>query len=81
MREWLGAMVTGGIVEYDAARRRYRLPPEHAASLTREARARTTSPRPRSGSRCSASVEDQVLDCFEQRRRRALRAPSSASTR
>ena len=30
VREWLGAMVTGGIVDYDAARRPY-LPAEHAA--------------------------------------------------
>ena len=37
VREWLGAMATGGVVEYDAARRAYRLPPEHAASLTRAA--------------------------------------------
>ena len=35
VREWLGAMVTGGIVEYDPAAVAYRLPPEHAASLTR----------------------------------------------
>jgi len=37
VREWLGAMVTGRIVEYDPAARTYRLPPEHASSLTREA--------------------------------------------
>lgn len=37
VREWLGAMVTGRIVEYDPANRAYRLPPEHAASLTRAA--------------------------------------------
>jgi ubiquinone/menaquinone biosynthesis C-methylase UbiE len=37
VREWLGAMVTGRIVEYDSASGRYRLPPEHAASLTRAA--------------------------------------------
>lgn len=37
VREWLGAMVTGGIVEYDPASRTYRLPPEHAAWLTRAA--------------------------------------------
>ncbi|GAC1321862.1 MAG: class I SAM-dependent methyltransferase [Acidimicrobiales bacterium] len=37
VREWLGAMVTGGIVEYDATLGTYRLPPEHAASLTRVA--------------------------------------------
>lgn len=37
VREWLAAMTTGGIVEYDPAERTYRLPPEHAASLTRAA--------------------------------------------
>jgi SAM-dependent methyltransferase len=37
VREWLASMVTGGIVRYDPARRSYRLPPEHAASLTRGA--------------------------------------------
>src|SRR5438093_4821333 len=34
VREWLGAMVCGGVVEYDAAARAYRFPPEHAAALT-----------------------------------------------
>ena len=37
VREWLGALATGGIVEYDASRRTYALPPEHAASVTRAA--------------------------------------------
>jgi len=35
VREWLGAMVTGRIVEYEPSSGRYRLPPEHAKSLTR----------------------------------------------
>jgi SAM-dependent methyltransferase len=34
VREWLGAMVCGGIVEYAAAERTYRLPREHASALT-----------------------------------------------
>src|SRR3989442_3272069 len=34
VREWLGAMTTGGVVEYDPATRGYTLPPEHAACLT-----------------------------------------------
>ncbi|PYN15705.1 MAG: methyltransferase [Candidatus Rokuibacteriota bacterium] len=34
VREWLGAMVCGGIVEYAAGEKTYRLPPEHAAMLT-----------------------------------------------
>lgn len=37
VREWLGAMVTGKIIEYDAATQTYYLPPEHAACLTRAA--------------------------------------------
>src|SRR5512145_1579 len=37
VREWLGAMVTGRIMEYDPATRTYSLPWEHAASLTRAA--------------------------------------------
>jgi len=36
VREWLAAMVTGGIVHYDAKRQLYSLPPEHAACLTRD---------------------------------------------
>jgi 2-polyprenyl-3-methyl-5-hydroxy-6-metoxy-1,4-benzoquinol methylase len=37
VREWLGAMSTGQITEYDAESGRYRLPSEHAAWLTRDA--------------------------------------------
>jgi 2-polyprenyl-3-methyl-5-hydroxy-6-metoxy-1,4-benzoquinol methylase len=37
VREWLGAMVTARIIEYDPATRTYALPQEHAASLTRAA--------------------------------------------
>ena len=34
VREWLGAMATGGVFRYDPASRTYSLPPEHAALLT-----------------------------------------------
>jgi SAM-dependent methyltransferase len=34
VREWLGAMVTGGIVDYDPTTTTYSLPPERAACLT-----------------------------------------------
>lgn len=34
VREWLAVMVTGGVVEYDAAACAYRLPAEHAFFLT-----------------------------------------------
>lgn len=37
VREWLGAMLTGRVVEYNPANGAYFLPPEHAASLTRTA--------------------------------------------
>ncbi len=36
VREWLAAMVTGRILDYDPARRQYVLPAEHAACLTRD---------------------------------------------
>lgn len=64
VREWLGAMVAGGIVEYERGSG-YRLPAEHAASLTRAARpgnlASTAQWIP-----LLASVEDEVLACFER---------------
>lgn len=34
VREWLGAVTTGGIVDFDPVSRTYTLPPEHARSLT-----------------------------------------------
>ncbi|MGK2966237.1 MAG: class I SAM-dependent methyltransferase [Tepidiformaceae bacterium] len=37
VREWLAAMTTGRILEYDAATKRFTLPAEHAAFLTRPA--------------------------------------------
>jgi 2-polyprenyl-3-methyl-5-hydroxy-6-metoxy-1,4-benzoquinol methylase len=65
VREWLGAMVTSGIVEYDPAKRQYRLPPEHAAYLTRSAMpnnlASVAQWIPVLG-----QVEDRILEVFEQ---------------
>ena len=37
VREWLGAMVVGGVVTYDPSDKTYQLPPEHAVCLTRAA--------------------------------------------
>ncbi|MEP3275344.1 MAG: methyltransferase domain-containing protein [Stappiaceae bacterium] len=37
VREWLGVMVTSGVVDYERASNTYRLPAEHAAFLTRAA--------------------------------------------
>jgi SAM-dependent methyltransferase len=37
VREWLGSMVTGRIVDFEPTNRTYWLPPEHAAVITRAA--------------------------------------------
>jgi SAM-dependent methyltransferase len=37
VREWLSAMACGGIVEHDASRNTFYLPPEHASLLTKAA--------------------------------------------
>lgn len=37
VREWLAAMVTGRIMDFDAAKKTYYLPPEHSAFLVEEA--------------------------------------------
>ena len=44
VREWLGAMTVGRVVEYDPTNRAYWLPPEHAAALTRAAGPRNLAP-------------------------------------
>jgi SAM-dependent methyltransferase len=43
VREWLGAMTTSAVVEYEPSTRTY-LPPEHAACLTRAAGADSVAP-------------------------------------
>ena len=64
VREWLGAMVTGRIVDYDPAYRTYSLPAEHAAVLTRAAGPNNLAvfmsfvPQ-------LASVEDRIIRAFE----------------
>ncbi len=63
VREWLGAMVTGGIMEYDAATKAYRLPPEHAASLTRAAGPGNIATMSQFMA-LFGIVEDQILDAF-----------------
>jgi 2-polyprenyl-3-methyl-5-hydroxy-6-metoxy-1,4-benzoquinol methylase len=63
VREWLGAMVTGGIVHYDPKDETYRLPAEHAACLTRSAAPNNVAAFaqyiPQLG-----SVEDRIVECF-----------------
>ena len=64
MREWLGSMVTSGVVSVDAQSTRYHLPPEHAAYLTRAVAADNLAVFaqyvPLLG-----NVEDDIVECFK----------------
>jgi ubiquinone/menaquinone biosynthesis C-methylase UbiE len=63
VREWLGAMATGGIAEFDPMTRRYSLPAVHAAFLGRDAV---------NGNMAAmfqymavlGGVESRIVDCF-----------------
>lgn len=63
VREWLGGMVTGRIVDYDPATSMYLLPRHRAAVLTRAAGSRNLAATamfvPMLG-----EVEDRILECF-----------------
>lgn len=63
VREWLGAMTVGRIVDYDPATDLYALPAEHAASLTRAA-----GPGNLAGMSqflgLLAPVEPEIVECF-----------------
>jgi 2-polyprenyl-3-methyl-5-hydroxy-6-metoxy-1,4-benzoquinol methylase len=63
VREWLGAMTAGHVVELDPESGRYSLPPEHAAWLTRAASpdnlAVTAQWIP-----TLSTVEDDIVACF-----------------
>ena len=65
VREWLGAMVTGRIIEYNAETGKYRLPDAHAACLTRDAApdnlAAFAQYIPLFG-----TVEDGIVGCFQE---------------
>jgi len=62
VREWLGAMATGGIVDYDAAARRFTLPAEHAMCLTGTS-SRNLAPGSQ-GVRMLAARSPRVTECF-----------------
>ena len=65
VREWLGAMVTAGVVEIDADGTKYALPAEHAAYLTRAARADNIAIATQYIAVCGA-VEDDIVECFRK---------------
>jgi len=64
VREWLGAMVTSGVISVDPQSVRYQLPPEYAAYLTRAAAANNLAVFaqyvPLLG-----NVEDDIVECFK----------------
>lgn len=63
VREWLGAMVVGRIVEYDPATNTYHLPAEHAAALTRAAAPNNIAAFTQYIG-LLGSVEDGIVDSF-----------------
>lgn len=63
VREWLGAMVTGGIVEFDPDTGTYWLPQEHSAFLTPAASPNNLAVTTQFIS-VLGGVEDQIVDCF-----------------
>lgn len=65
VREWLGAMLVGRIVEHDPAKKTWWLPPEHAAVLTRAAAPNNIAAFMQYVS-VLGSVEDKILRCFRE---------------
>lgn len=65
VREWLGAMVTGRIVEVDPATSRFTLPAEHAASLTRATAADNLAVLAQYIA-VLGSIEDDIVECFHK---------------
>jgi 2-polyprenyl-3-methyl-5-hydroxy-6-metoxy-1,4-benzoquinol methylase len=63
VREWLGAMTTGRIVEYDPESARYTLPAEHAAWLTRAAAPDNLAVEAQ-WITTLGTVEDDIVECF-----------------
>ena len=65
VREWLGAMVTGQIIQYDADNKTYSLPAEHAALLSRDPSAENMAATMQWIS-VLGQVETKIVDCFSQ---------------
>lgn len=65
VREWLGAMVTSGVVETHPGSDRFQLPDEHAASLTRAAGLDNIGVHTQYVA-ILGNVEDDILACFSR---------------
>ena len=63
VREWLGAMTTGRIVDHNPDEQTFSLPPDHAAWLTRAAGPANMALQAQYVG-LMALVEDQIVDCF-----------------
>jgi 2-polyprenyl-3-methyl-5-hydroxy-6-metoxy-1,4-benzoquinol methylase len=63
VREWLGAMVTGRVIEADPEGRKFSLPEEHGAFLTRDAGADNLAVFAQYIA-VLGSVEDAIVECF-----------------
>lgn len=63
IREWLGAMVTGKIIEYDPLTEKYSLPKEHSAFLTRKSGIDNLAILAQYVS-LMGNVEDKIVECF-----------------
>jgi len=64
VREWLGAMTVGGVVDCNPDGPRYSLPAEHAVCLTRAAAADNIAVFSQYISQLG-SVEDRIVECFK----------------
>ena len=65
VREWLGAMVTSGVVDFDPASNCYSLPAEHAAFLARVAAADNMAVFAQYVA-VMGCVEDDIVECFKK---------------
>jgi len=65
VREWLGAMVTSGVVDFDPTSNYYSLPGEHAAFLTRAAAADNMAVFGQYVA-VMGCVEDDIVECFKK---------------
>jgi ubiquinone/menaquinone biosynthesis C-methylase UbiE len=65
VREWLGAMVTAGVVDVDPTSTHYKLPAEHAAFLTRAAAADNIAVYTQYIA-VMGDVEDEIVECFRK---------------
>lgn len=65
VREWLGAMVAGEVVDYDPIAQEYHLPREHAEQLTRNAAPNNLAATAQ-WIAVLGSVEDQIVEHFHK---------------